>query len=159
MCMAQSRTRKKKGVKKLNGAQKAQVRRLQPIQPRVNPEGVFKEMGFNLARRYGWDYEFVPGDFFTEGEFVGAGMLDREGIEILYSFTATDLFKFSFSVENLDVAARPDLLEKYFGHRQVMGGGVFHSPSYPSITELHLALDEFMEDTNKLFVELYDSGV
>lgn len=155
--MAQSKTRKKKGSKKLNGAQKAQLRRNQPIQPKVNPESVFKEMGFNLARRYGWEYEFVPGDFFTEEEFVGAGMLDREGIEILYSFTATDLFKFSFTVENLDVAARPDLLEKYFGHKEIVSGGVFHSPSYPTITDLHLALDEFIDDTNKLFAELYES--
>lgn len=147
--MAQSKTRKKKGNKKSGGAQR------RVISPKVNPEAVFEEMGFTLARRYGWDYEFVPGDFFTEDEFVGAGMLDREGIEILYSFTATDLFKFSFTVENLDVAARPDLLEKYFGHKEVMSGGVFHSPSYPGITELHLALDEFMEDTNKMLAELY----
>lgn len=151
--MAQSKTRKNKGGKKVGGAQQAR----RTIAPRVKPESVFKEMGFTLARRYGWDYEFVPGDFFTEDEFVGAGMLDREGIEVLYSFTATDLFKFSFTVENLDAQARPDLLEKYFGHRQVMSGGVFHSPSYPTITELHLALDEFLEDTNKMLDELYES--
>lgn len=147
MTMANSKTRKKKGTKKST--------QRRTISPKVNPESVFKEMGFTLARRYGWEYEFVPGDFFTEDEFVGAGMLDRDGIEILYSFTATDLFKFSFSVENLDAAARPDLLEKYFGHREVLTGGVFHSPSYPDITKLHLALDEFMEDTNKMLAELY----